>query len=146
MTEQNSHNPSSASKWEANSRKGFKKRELSMVLGAIALGVAAFVALDFVYSRQVIKASIHDLELQRTKLARMSPARGNCRVKDETVEHAFRPNCATVERWGSETYAMFTNSLALRDESIRNVPRVDSRPRLLLLGDSFYGRQDCVER
>jgi len=41
---------------------------------------------------------------------------------------------------------MFTNSLALRDESIRNVPRVDSRPRLLLLGDSFYGRQDCVER
>jgi len=64
MAEQNSRNPGSASKWEANSRKRLKKLELSLVLVASALGVAAFVGLDFVYSRLVLKASLHDLTLQ----------------------------------------------------------------------------------
>jgi hypothetical protein len=60
-----------------------------------------------------------------------------CRQQDAILEHGFRPDCAMIERWGPEIYEVFTNNLAFRDHRMRDVPRVDPRPRLLLLGDSF---------
>jgi hypothetical protein len=52
-------------------------------------------------------------------------------------DHAFRPNCASVYPWGGDSYEFVTNSLGFRDERIRDVPLVDARPRILVLGDSF---------
>jgi hypothetical protein len=60
-----------------------------------------------------------------------------CRVADPVLHHAMKPKCAFVEHWGHESYAYSTNSLGFRDEKIREVPLTDSRPRILLLGNSF---------
>ena len=60
-----------------------------------------------------------------------------CRERDPIRHHAFKPNCTSVNYWGMDKYAVFTNSLGFRDERIREVPRRDPRPRILILGDSY---------
>jgi len=60
-----------------------------------------------------------------------------CRERDPIRHHAFKPNCTSVNYWGTDKYTMFTNSLAFRDERIREVPLRDARPRVLMLGDSY---------
>lgn len=39
--------------------------------------------------------------------------------------------------WGQDSYQFVTNSLGFRDDKIRDVPLASSKPRILLLGDSF---------
>jgi hypothetical protein len=60
-----------------------------------------------------------------------------CRERDPIRHHAFKPNCASVNYWGTEKYKLFTNSLGFRDERIREVPLRDGRPRILILGNSY---------
>src|SRR5690349_22088487 len=117
-------------------RKRRKKLALFILLVSTALSAAGFIVLDYAYSSVVLRRSAQKMRLG-PRISARAAARGNCRVRDSVLDHAFRPNCATIESWGAETYELLTNSLALRDETIREVPRVDSRPRLLMLGDSF---------
>ena len=60
-----------------------------------------------------------------------------CRQRDPIRHHAFKPNCTSVNYWGTDKYTVFTNSLGFRDERIREVPLRDPRPRVLMLGDSY---------
>jgi hypothetical protein len=52
--------------------------------------------------------------------------------------HGLVPN-KSVEgiSWGNRRYSIYTNSLGLRDSSIRNVDPVSDRCRILFMGDSF---------
>jgi hypothetical protein len=97
-------------------------RKLIALLVSLAFSAAVFIALDWFYSAKVLKAAGQP---------------GNCVVLDPARHHAFRPNCAAIERWGGNSYQVFTNSLGFRDETIREVPLADPRPRILMLGDSF---------
>ena len=89
------------------------------------LSVLAFLALDYARTTRIYLA------------ANSGPKPVNCRVSDPIRHHAFRPNCASTDRWGGDAYQFYTNSLGFRDERIRSVPLNDAKPRILLLGDSF---------
>ena len=65
------------------------------------------------------------------------PIHDPCEVRDPVRYHAFRPNCAAVNHWGKDSYPFFTNSLGFRDDKVRDIPLTDTRPRILVLGDSF---------
>lgn len=51
--------------------------------------------------------------------------------------HGFVPMAANVEKWGGTETLYYTNSLAMRDASRRDVSLESERHRILLLGDSF---------
>ena len=94
--------------------------KLAMLLVGLLFGAAAFLALDWFHT------------------ARINATTGNpCKVPDPVRHHAFKPNCASVSRWGADSYQFFTNDLGFRDEKIRDVPLTDAKPRILLLGNSF---------
>jgi hypothetical protein len=61
----------------------------------------------------------------------------NCGVRDPVLHHAFKPNCTAEYPWGGSWYPFSTNSLGFRDERVREVPQADTRPRILILGDSM---------
>lgn len=100
----------------------FQPRQVILFLVWIALSGAAFVCLDWVYSAVIMRT------------ARKG---GNCIVPDPVRHHAFQRNCVATEGWGADSYEVFTNSLGFRDERVREVPLIDTRPRVLILGDSF---------
>ena len=51
--------------------------------------------------------------------------------------HGFEPMASNLEEWGETRARYYTNSLAMRDASRRQVPLAGERHRILLLGDSF---------
>jgi len=91
----------------------------------MALSAVAFLALDYARTTRIYVA------------ANAGPKPVNCRVSDPIRHHAFRPNCSSRDRWGGDAYQFYTNSLGFRDERIRTVPLNDTKPRILVLGDSF---------
>jgi hypothetical protein len=95
-----------------------------VALASVSFSVAAFVAVDGFYTVYA-KATAKPVEFNQ------------CRVRDPVREHAFQPNCTGVAYWGPAKWQIATNSLGFRDEKVRQVPAEDSRPRLLMLGDSF---------
>jgi hypothetical protein len=100
--------------------------KLAMLLFAIAIGVGAFLAFDW----------FHTAAGQR-HVANLGDTSDSCRERDPVRHHVFKPNCATVNYWGTDEYKVFTNSLGFRDENIREVPLTDPRPRILMLGNSY---------
>jgi hypothetical protein len=99
--------------------------KLALLLVSVAFSAAAFLALDWFCTAAI----------QRHPKTAVKP--NVCRARDPIRDHALRPNCASTDQWGKDSYDYFTNSLGFRDEKIREVPLADARPRILLLGDSF---------
>jgi hypothetical protein len=94
---------------------------LLLILSLVVCGIV-FAKLDRRYSLSVLAGSS------------VQPA---CFIPDPLLHHSFKPNCETIAGWGRTSYPLFTNSLALRDERIGDVPLTAKQPRILLLGDSF---------
>jgi hypothetical protein len=89
----------------------------------LILGLVAFLMLDYVRSAAIRHQAKAGLK--------------NCGIHDPVRHHAFRANCNATYRWGGDSYAFTTNNLGFRDERVRDVPLTDSRPRVLMLGDSM---------
>src|ERR1700733_16149829 len=89
-----------------NGALGWRHRrlEIAVALAATAFSAAGFIVLDYAYTRYTLKGSFQRLAARRARAARQSHTVANCRVRDSVMEHAFRPNCATIERWGADTY------------------------------------------
>lgn len=104
-------------------RRRLLNRVLSLV--GVVLGLAVFLSLDGLRSTMIRRSSAAS---RRTR---------DCGIRDPVRHHAFRPNCTSTYRWGGDSYEFSTNSLGFRDESIRQVPLSDPRPRILILGDSM---------
>jgi hypothetical protein len=51
--------------------------------------------------------------------------------------HGFRPKMEATTEWGGLRYQVITNSLGLRDSSMRDVAKKPDGRRAILLGDSF---------
>jgi len=100
------------------------KIKLALFLVSLAFSAVAFIVFDYLYTAAI----------QRSAASRLVKT---CRVLDPVCHHALKPNCAAIENWGTDRYDFFTNNLGFRDDRIREVPRVDPRPRILMLGDSF---------
>ena len=112
---------SSASKYQRRERL----MKPILLLASIAFSAAAFLTLDWFRTAAISRSS-----------ASKGEAKG-CGVVDPVRHHAMKPNCATILHWGGDSYEYLTNSLGFRDERIRQVPLAVTRPRILMLGDSF---------
>ncbi len=94
-------------------------------LVSFVLSASAFVGFDYLYSKAVLSSNVAG-----------GGAHGFCFSRDPERIFAFLPNCSCIRPWLGNSYEFNTNSLGFRDEEIREVPRTDSRPRVLILGDS----------
>lgn len=99
---------------------------LLRLLMSVAIGVVLFLTLD----------GIHTARLQRAPHASNGQV-DPCRIYDPVRYHTLKPNCSQTDFWGTDSYQLTTNSLGFRDKEIRDIPLTDSRPRILILGDSF---------
>src|SRR5271167_4664161 len=102
-----------------------RKMKLALFLVSLALSAVACLTLDWLLTAAIVRHS----------KSTVKPS--SCRVLDPVRHHALKPNCASIENWGGDSYEFLTNSLGFRDEKIRDVPLADARPRILILGDSF---------
>jgi len=121
VTQMQSAAPGSISTLERRQRK----IKLALLVTSLFVSAAVFLILDWVRSATIRR----NPTLAGNQLS--------CRVRDPVRDHALKPNCSSIMRWGRDAYEFHTNSLGFRDERIREVPLVDARPRILMLGDSF---------
>ena len=102
-------------------------RKALLLLFTIVCCVAIFLALDWVRTAFI----------QRSAARITGKGLGCFSAHDITRVFSLRPNCSCIRAWGGERYRLMTNSLGFRDKEIRDVPLSDSKPRVLMLGDSF---------
>jgi len=102
-------------------------QKLLLLLFTIACCIAIFLGLDW----------IHTARVQRAVLGVTGKGLGCFSIRDVTRVFSLRPNCSCIRAWGGARYSLVTNSLGFRDKEMRQVPLSDSKPRVLMLGDSF---------
>jgi hypothetical protein len=102
-------------------------RKLLLLLFSFLFCLALFLALDWFRTTVV----------QRSAVRVTGKGLGCFSVRDLTRVFSLKPNCSCVRAWGGERYPLMTNSLGFRDKEIREVPLEGSKPRVLMLGDSF---------
>lgn len=102
-------------------------RKLLLLLFAAAFCVAMFLGLDWLRTALV----------QRSALRVTGKGLGCFSAHDMTRVFSLRPNCSCIRAWGGARYSLKTNSLGFRDKEMRQVPLSDTKPRILMLGDSF---------
>ncbi len=107
--------------------------KLALLLLSIAFCAAAFLVVDYLHTAKALRGGDLAVKSQTGGF----PIHDPCEVRDPVRYHAFRPNCAAVNHWGKDSYPFFTNSLGFRDDKVRDIPLTDTRPRILVLGDSF---------
>lgn len=98
--------------------------KLALFLSSLVVSVAGFVAIDYFYSKTVLGS-----------VASGGP-HGFCFSRDPVRAFGFLPNCSCVRPWLGASYDFKTNSLGFRDQEIRQISPTESRPRILILGDS----------
>ena len=101
-----------------------RRIKLALSLCSLALSVAAFLAIDYAYSKVILGSAVS------------GGPHGFCFSRDPVRAFAFRPDCSCIRPWLGSSYEFHTNSLGFRDERVREVPLTSSRPRILILGDS----------
>ena len=101
-------------------------KKILLLLFSLLFCLLIFVGLDGLYSALFRKSSVPT----------PSELLG-CLVVDPVRAMSLQPNCSTTRAWGRERYQLNINSQGFRDETVREVPPTDPRPRLLMLGDSF---------
>ena len=101
-----------------------RRIQLALFLCSLLFSVAAFVAIDYAYSKVILGSAVS------------GGPHGFCFSRDPVRAFGFRANCSCVRPWLGSSYEFNTNSLGFRDERIRDVPFTSSRPRILVLGDS----------
>jgi hypothetical protein len=97
-----------------------------LLLLSLLLCVIVFVGLDAAYSFLSRKSAV--------------PAPSEifgCLGGDLLRGLSLQPDCSCIRAWGRERYVLNVDSQGFRDEKVRQIPLTDSRPRILMLGDSF---------
>ena len=99
--------------------------KLLLFLVSAALSAAVFLTFDYLYT-SAFQGSVVS-----------GGAQGYCFAPRDPVRFfALSPNCSCIRLWGKSSYPMFTNNLGFRDDRVRDVPLMDEKPRVLILGDS----------
>jgi len=102
------------------------KRPPAFRILAAGLVLLAILALDF-GSKQVYR---------NFQPRRPTPETAH-REYHPHYHHGLRPNASVTDSFGPLSYPFFSNSLGMRDGSVREVSLTKSGPRILLIGDSF---------
>jgi hypothetical protein len=90
-------------------------------VAAIALFVAVAVASDFMAGAALLPRIDTDV-----------------RTFHPYYHHGLLPNRSALTNWTrTNSYVLTTNSLGLRDSSVRDVPLISARYRVVVVGDSF---------
>jgi hypothetical protein len=89
--------------------------------GLFVYCLALFLAFDLAYST----------------LIRGEEKQHPVRIADAKYDHGFAANFDGYDVWGELWYRLTTDSLGLKDTSVRNVPQKSDSRRVLLIGDSF---------
>src|SRR5271165_5799121 len=101
-------------------------QKLLLLFLALFFCLIVFFGLDATYSHFSRRSSVP------------TPAEiFGCLGRDHLRVLALQPNCSCTRAWGRERYQLNVNSMGFRDETVREVPLTDPRPRILMLGDSF---------
>jgi hypothetical protein len=108
----------------ASDPKRQRRIKLALFLASLLVSVTVFVGFDYFYSKAILGSAFS------------GGPHGFCFSRDPVRAFAFLPNCSCIRPWLGNSYEFDTNSLGFRDEHIREVPRRDSQPRILILGDS----------
>lgn len=108
----------------ADHQNRMRRMKFRLFLISLAFSVIVFLAFDYFYSSIILNSA--------------APAgkQGYCFARDPVRHFAFQPNCSCIRPWLRDSFEFVTNSLGFRDQSMREVPRTEVRPRLLVLGDS----------
>ena len=109
----------------AHTRPRERATKLILFLLSAALSVAVFLTFDYFYT-SALQASVVSGGAQGYCFAPLDPVRF----------FALLPNCSCIRLWGKSSYPMFTNNLGFRADRVRDVPLTDTKPRVLILGDS----------
>ena len=112
-----------------------RKTKLLLLLVGLVFSAAVFLTLDWFRSAAIRRTA--ESSSSRSNQGAYRPFIGSCGLHDPVRHHVLKPNCASLGRWGGDTYEVLTNSLGFRDERIREVPLADLHPRILMLGDSM---------
>ncbi|MGB9255417.1 MAG: hypothetical protein WCC25_11340 [Candidatus Korobacteraceae bacterium] len=116
---------SNATEAKQAAQPSFAQKLLLLVIAAVVC-LVVFLGLDAAYSHFSRKSSVP------------TPAEiFGCLGRDRLRVLALQPNCSCTRAWGRERYQLNVNSMGFRDETVREVPLTDPRPRILMLGDSF---------
>jgi len=102
-----------------------RRIRLTLFLLSLIVSVAAFLAIDYAYSKVVLGSAVS------------GGPHGFCFSRDSVRGFAFQADCSCIRPWLGSSYEFDTNSLGFRDERVREVPLKSSRPRILILGDSM---------
>jgi len=97
----------------------------ALLLLSFTFCVVLFFLLDAVYSAFVLRSRP------------VINAQSTCFQADPVKHHSLQANCTCIRHWGRNSYPFATNNLGFRDQGVRNVPLSVTKPRILLLGDSF---------
>jgi hypothetical protein len=111
----------------ANSPARQLGKKLLLLLPTTLFCAALFLALDWLYTTRVPRAALRVT----------GQGLGCFTIRDTTRVFALKPDCSCIRAWDGERYQLTTNSLGFHDRQIREVPPIDAKPRVLMLGDSF---------
>jgi hypothetical protein len=70
-------------------------------------------------------------------LARIVSDNSQCLQSSIYFHHGFKANCSARSTWGTASHDFFTNSLGMKDSSVKGVPLHTTKYRIIFLGDSF---------
>lgn len=95
--------------------------------------LAAFILMDFTAA-----ATLKSLGKFEPSYISSKVLEATYRKRDPVFHHALSRNIDFDQaEWGRHYYSIHTNSLGFKDSKVRNIPLKSSKPRILLIGDSF---------
>jgi hypothetical protein len=100
--------------------KSGRRSRIFFCLTVFLIGTA-LLAMDFLIRKAYVKFS----------------DRPHGRIAHPIYDHSLKPNASWLDRYGPYEAPYFSNSLGFRDGRIREVALDSSRPRVVLIGDSF---------
>ena len=88
-----------------------------------------FLFLDFVFSSIFFKkTTAWNIDLYEGK---------PWRIASSDYHHGLNPFINEIEQWGESKTSLITNSLGFRDISNKEISKISTKRRILLIGDSF---------
>ncbi len=98
----------------------------------LLIAVLMFVCLDILIGSYILPRTNRQWYRQQQEREYAN----RFRIAHPYYHHGLAPNVESQAEWFDRTYMMYTNSIGLRDRSIRTVQRLTQAHRVLFLGDS----------
>lgn len=102
-----------------DNQKQLVKKSKRLAVLVVLLLVIVFAAIDFLLGHILIPRNFNDF-----------------RTQNSWYHHGLQKNVSTLAAWGPIMYPFYTNNFGFRDSSVRDIPLLSDKKRILILGDS----------